>query len=88
MTATASTPATTSFPDASGHYGRFGGRFVPEALIVALDQLDAAFRAAKVDPEFGAVKHLQSLLETLPVADAELEVHGVHILALVAPVPP
>ena len=54
MTATASTPATTSFPDASGHYGRFGGRFVPEALIVALDQLDAAFRAAKVDPEFQA----------------------------------
>ena len=54
MTATESTPVTTAFPDASGHYGRFGGRFVPEALIVALDQLDAAFRAAKVDPEFQA----------------------------------
>ena len=30
-------------PDASaGHFGRFGGRFVPEALIAALDELDAA----------------------------------------------
>jgi tryptophan synthase beta chain len=54
MTATESTPVATAFPDTSGHYGRFGGRFVPEALIVALDQLDAAFRAAKDDPEFQA----------------------------------
>ncbi|MGD9955947.1 MAG: tryptophan synthase subunit beta [Candidatus Nanopelagicales bacterium] len=54
MTATESPASTTSFPDTSGHYGRFGGRFVPEALIVALDQLDAAFRAAKDDPEFQA----------------------------------
>ena len=39
-------------PDASGHYGPYGGRFVPEALTSALDELDAAFRAAVVDPEF------------------------------------
>jgi tryptophan synthase beta chain len=42
------------FPDVAGHFGRYGGRFVPEALIVALDELDAAFRAAKIDPEFQA----------------------------------
>jgi len=60
MTTTDSTPATASFPDASGHYGRFGGRFVPEALVVALDQLDAAFRTAKTDPVFQA--ELTSLL--------------------------
>jgi tryptophan synthase beta chain len=39
-------------PDAGGHFGRYGGRFVPEALIAALDQLDAEFAAARRDPEF------------------------------------
>ncbi|GAB7037794.1 MULTISPECIES: tryptophan synthase subunit beta [Catenuloplanes] len=41
-------------PDLAGHFGRFGGRFVPEALIAALDELDAAYRSAKTDPEFQA----------------------------------
>ena len=36
----------------NGHYGPYGGRFVPEALTAALDELDAAFRAAKEDPAF------------------------------------
>lgn len=36
----------------SGHYGPYGGRFVPEALTSALDELDAAFRSAIVDPSF------------------------------------
>jgi len=35
-----------------GHYGIYGGRFVPEALSAALDQLDAQFRNAIVDPAF------------------------------------
>ncbi|MBO3737174.1 tryptophan synthase subunit beta [Actinoplanes flavus] len=43
-----------SLPDLAGHFGRFGGRFVPEALIKALDELDAAYRSAKRDPEFQA----------------------------------
>ena len=38
----------------AGHYGPYGGRFVPEALTAALDQLDAAFRTATADPAFGA----------------------------------
>lgn len=37
-----------------GHFGQYGGRFVPEALIPALDQLAAAFESAKADPEFQA----------------------------------
>jgi len=37
-----------------GHFGPFGGRFVAETLIPALDELDAAWRAAKADPAFGA----------------------------------
>jgi len=31
-----------SSPDALGHFGPYGGRFVPEALIAALDELEAA----------------------------------------------
>jgi tryptophan synthase beta chain len=41
-------------PDISGHFGRYGGRFVPEALIAALDQLDAAYRHAMADEAFQA----------------------------------
>jgi tryptophan synthase beta chain len=41
-------------PDEHGHFGRFGGRFVPEALIAALDELDAAFRHAQADEAFQA----------------------------------
>ena len=43
---------TNTTPDALGHFGPYGGRFVPEALISALDELHAAYQAAKVDPEF------------------------------------
>ena len=39
-------------PDAGGHFGRYGGRFVPEALIAALDQLDVCYEKARVDPDF------------------------------------
>ena len=43
-----------SGPDERGHFGEFGGRFVPEALMAALDELDAAFREAQIDPAFDA----------------------------------
>ena len=43
-----------TLPDLAGHFGRFGGRFVPEALVKALDELDAAYREAKTDPVFQA----------------------------------
>ncbi|GAB1646078.1 tryptophan synthase subunit beta [Krasilnikovia sp. MM14-A1259] len=42
----------SELPDLAGHFGRYGGRFVPEALVKALDELDAAYRHAKTDPEF------------------------------------
>jgi tryptophan synthase beta chain len=44
----------TALPDVTGHFGKFGGRFVPEALVAALDQLDAEYQAARVDPAFTA----------------------------------
>jgi tryptophan synthase beta chain len=39
-------------PDARGRFGRFGGRYVPETLIPALEDLQNAYAAAKADPEF------------------------------------
>ena len=36
------------------YFGSFGGRFVPESLVAALDELDEAYRAAATDPEFAA----------------------------------
>ncbi|MBP1691965.1 MAG: trpB [Bacteroidetes bacterium] len=41
-------------PDARGYFGQYGGRFVPETLIPALQQLDQLYAGAKVDPEFQA----------------------------------
>jgi tryptophan synthase beta chain len=41
-------------PDANGHFGRYGGRFVPEALVKALEELDAAYRHAQADEAFQA----------------------------------
>jgi tryptophan synthase beta chain len=39
-------------PDQRGHFGRYGGRFVPEALVAALDELAAAFEKARTDRDF------------------------------------
>ncbi len=47
-------PTAAAVPDATGHFGQFGGRFVPEALIAAIDELTAAFHATQADPEFRA----------------------------------
>ena len=43
-----------SEPDHLGHFGPFGGRFVPETLIPVLDQLTAAYEHARTDPAFQA----------------------------------
>ena len=50
----------TQIIDAPGRFGRFGGRYVPETLIAALDQLDAAWTEAQADEAFAA--ELSSLL--------------------------
>ncbi|GAA1219216.1 tryptophan synthase subunit beta [Prauserella alba] len=41
-------------PDARGHFGDYGGRFLPEALMGALDELAAEYDKAQHDPEFTA----------------------------------
>ena len=42
----------TQFPDARGHFGVHGGRFVSETLMAALEQLEHIYNTAKADPEF------------------------------------
>jgi tryptophan synthase beta chain len=44
---------TTAAAGSGPYFGDFGGRFVPEALIEALDELDAEYSKAKADPAFG-----------------------------------
>jgi tryptophan synthase beta chain len=43
-----------NLPDARGHFGKFGGIFVAETLIPALEELRLAYEAAKADPAFRA----------------------------------
>ncbi|HZN18699.1 MAG TPA: tryptophan synthase subunit beta [Micromonosporaceae bacterium] len=54
MTSAQLLSAAGLLPDAGGHFGRYGGRFVPEALVAALDELDAAHRHAQADEAFQA----------------------------------
>ncbi len=44
----------TPVPDATGHFGLFGGRFAPEALMAALAELETVYSQAKDDPAFQA----------------------------------
>jgi tryptophan synthase beta chain len=44
--------ATESLPDARGHFGPYGGRFVPETLMHPLQQLEEEYARAQHDPEF------------------------------------
>jgi len=46
--------ATKSGPNKHGHYGEYGGRYAPETLIPALDELEAAYKSAMADKNFKA----------------------------------
>ena len=52
----------SSLPDAGGHFGPYGGRFVPETLMAPLEELEKAYWAARQDPDFRA--ELEKLLGT------------------------
>jgi tryptophan synthase beta chain len=75
-----------AYPDASGHFGQFGGRFVAETLIGPLRELDEAYRRYRSDPEFIAelerdLKHYVG--RPSPIYEAERlsrEVGGARIL--------
>src|SRR5579859_948161 len=44
--------STSVVPDAAGHFGPYGGIYVPETLVGALQQLDEEYRRAKHDSKF------------------------------------
>jgi tryptophan synthase beta chain len=55
MSASASLSAPRlQLPDAAGHFGRYGGVYVPETLMTALEELTAAYEVARKDPGFQA----------------------------------
>jgi tryptophan synthase beta chain len=91
QSATSAAEATQSidfhaYPDANGHFGRHGGRFVAETLIGPLQELAAAYDAARVDPAFIAAfyKDLTHYVgRSSPIYHAERlsrEVGGARIL--------
>jgi len=51
---------TTSLPDSLGHFGPYGGRYVPEVLMSPLEELEKAYQDARNDPDFET--ELRSLL--------------------------
>jgi tryptophan synthase beta chain len=55
------THGDAAVPDALGHFGDFGGQYVPETLMPALVELDAAYRQYRDDPEFN--EELDALLK-------------------------
>ena len=46
--------ALRNIPDENGHYGKFGGRYVPETLHFALQRVEDAYRQVRDDPKFEA----------------------------------
>ena len=54
MAVTLKTPASAQVPDQSGRFGEFGGRYVPETLTRALEELTREYGQARQDPAFQA----------------------------------
>ena len=46
--------STHTLPDETGHFGPYGGRFVPETLMSTLDELEVAYCEAKIDEKFNS----------------------------------
>lgn len=53
-------------PDVTGRYGKYGGKYVPETLIPALAELEAAYKLAKADPAYQVrgLDHLHSVFNS------------------------
>src|SRR5688572_16718222 len=54
LTTSLARPRLAELPDAAGHFGEFGGRYVPETLMYALEELTQAYLAIKDDAGFHA----------------------------------
>ncbi len=80
--ATAACSATAAGPGADlgeGRFGRYGGRYVPEALVAALEQLDEARKKAAVDPGFlGELERLHRTYTGRPSIITEVPRFAAH----------
>ena len=71
--------STSSTNIRAGHFGQFGGRYVPEALIGALDEIESAHNAAQKDPEFLAeLAHLHKTYSGRPSIITEAKRFAEH----------
>ena len=73
----------TGQPDRGGHFGPYGGRFVPEVLMAPIEELEQAYCEARDDPAFQA--ELSGLLDQLSgreravgIARVEVEIGPFH----------
>jgi tryptophan synthase beta chain len=74
-----STSSTEKSDTRAGHFGQFGGRYVPEALIGALDDLEVAHNTAQKDPEFLAeLAHLHKTYSGRPSIITEAKRFAEH----------
>ncbi len=71
--------STSTTDTRAGHFGQFGGRYVPEALIGALDELEIAHNAAQKDPQFLAeLAHLHKTYSGRPSIITEAKRFAEH----------
>ncbi|ASY27801.1 tryptophan synthase beta chain [Candidatus Planktophila limnetica] len=71
--------STSSTDIGAGHFGQFGGRYVPEALIGALDEIESAHNAAQKDPVFLAeLAHLHKTYSGRPSIITEAKRFAEH----------
>jgi tryptophan synthase beta chain len=71
--------STSTTDERAGHFGQFGGRYVPEALIGALDELEIAHNTAQKDPEFLAeLAHLHKTYSGRPSIITEAKRFAEH----------
>lgn len=59
--------SSTYYPDENGRFGKFGGRYIPETLVSALDELESAYKKMKIDDSFQAeLAHLNETFTGRP----------------------
>jgi len=72
-------PSSTGAVTRTGRFGSYGGRYVPEALVAALDQLDEARLKANIDPAFqGQLERLQRTYAGRPSIITEVPKFAEH----------
>src|SRR5271167_2416181 len=60
-TSAAISEPTRHDPDSGGHFGVYGGRYIPEALMAVIEEVTAAYEKERVNPDFlDTLDHLQA----------------------------